>query len=265
MTVAETESTAVKDLYAPFWSYAENLLHERLGEALQPYPIPEGFLHKEAISGKGKRQALVTTDSHSYCTAKLRQIRAARVRGGKQLQVLNFVIFPDMRYDLPFFGADLVTLPGGHLIALDMQPLFHTDEYREKYSTPLKGLFEKHKQNLPWGGDFPEDARQFFSPCFLWSRPSEDEVVEKHVFEAFKDYLGLYLDMTTTAKEETDEEALKEIKDSQIAYLRYRAEKDPARGMFMRFYGEEWTEEYIHGWLFDLERKMESGDYVPPV
>jgi phycoerythrobilin:ferredoxin oxidoreductase len=26
--------------------------------------------------------------------------------------------------------------------------------------------------------------------------------------------------------------------------------------MFKRFYGEEWTEEYIHGFLFDLERQM---------
>jgi len=34
------------------------------------------------------------------------------------------------------------------------------------------------------------------------------------------------------------------------------AEKDQARGMFKRFYGEEWTEEYIHGFLFDLERKL---------
>jgi hypothetical protein len=36
-------------------------------------------------------------------------------------QVLNFVIFPHMNYDLPFLGLDLVTLPGGHLIAIDMQ------------------------------------------------------------------------------------------------------------------------------------------------
>jgi len=36
--------------------------------------------------------------------------------------------------------------------------------------------------------------------------------------------------------------------------------------MFTRFYGPEWTEEYIHGFLFDLERKMEEGSYaIPPV
>lgn len=255
---------AVKDIYTPFWNYATSVLQSRLPD-LAPYPIPEGFKHKEALVGKGKRANMVYTDSYAYTTPKLRQIRTAHVQGGAQLQVLNFVMFPGMNYDLPFFGADLVTLPGGHLIALDMQPLFHTDEYRMQYSLPLKEIFEKHQSNLPWGGDFPEEATRFFSPNFLWSRPSEDETVETHVFAAFKDYLNKYLDFVEAAKPVTDKERLAEIRESQVAYLQYRAEKDPARGMFLRFYGEEWTEDYIHGFLFDLERKIEKGEYVPPV
>jgi len=43
---------------------------------------------------------------------------------------------------------------------------------------------------------------------------------------------------------------------AQLRYLRYRAEKDAARRMFKRFYGQEWTEEYIHGFLFDWEQKL---------
>lgn len=254
----------VKDIYKPFWDYATGVLESRLPD-LSPYPIPDGFVTKEAIVGKGKRAGPVKTDSYAYCTPKLRQIRTAHVQGGAALQVLNFVMFPGMEYDLPFFGADLVTLPGGHLIALDMQPLFHTDDYRTQYSKPLAETFEKHKQNLPWGGDFPEEAARFFSPNFLWSRPQEDELVETHVFAAFKDYLNHYLDFVEKAEPVTDPARLKEIKESQVAYLKYRAEKDPARGMFLRFYGEEWTEEYIHGFLFDLERKIEAGEYTPPV
>ncbi|MEG4857594.1 hypothetical protein QUB75_07025 [Microcoleus sp. K1-B6] len=36
----------------------------------------------------------------------------------------------------------------------------------------------------------------------------------------------------------------------------YRAEKNPGEGMFKRFYGEEWIEEYIHGFLFNWEQKL---------
>lgn len=254
----------VKDIYSRFWAHATSVLEARLPD-LTSYPIPEGFERKEEIVGKGKRAGPVLTESYAYCTPKLRQIRTAHVQGGAALQVLNFVMFPDMNYDLPFFGADLVTLPGGHLIALDMQPLFHTPDYVKRFSDPVKESYEKHRANLPWGGDFPDEAARFFSPSFIWSRPSEDETVETHVFEAFKDYLNHYLDFVEKAEPITDAKTLAEVKDSQLAYLNYRAEKDPARGMFLRFYGEEWTEEYIHGFLFDLERKIEAGEYSPPI
>jgi phycoerythrobilin:ferredoxin oxidoreductase len=242
-------------LYQPFLDAAIALLHDRL--ELQPYPIPAGFESKSAIVGKGKHQDEVLTTSYGFQSTKLRQIRAAHVQGGGSLQVLNFVIFPQLNYDLPFFGGDLVTLPGGHLIALDMQPLFRDDPaYQAKYTQPILPIFKAHKPHLPWGGDFPEEARPFFSPAFLWTRPQETEVVETHVFNAFKDYLQAYLDFVEQAEPVTDAIALEEIEQAQRRYMQYRAEKDPARGMFNRFYGSEWTEEYIHGFLFDLERKL---------
>jgi phycoerythrobilin:ferredoxin oxidoreductase len=242
-------------LYQPFLDSAIATLNQRLD--LSPYPIPEGFERKSAIVGKGEKAEEIVTTSYAVQSAKLRQIRAAHVQGGKALQVLNFVIFPHLNYDLPFFGGDLVTLPGGHLIALDMQPLFRDDPaYQAKYTEPLLPTFHQYQPLLPWGGDFPEEARPFFSPAFLWTRPQETEVVETHVFEAFNAYLHAYLDFVEQAEPITDPDALAEIKNAQLRYLHYRAEKDPARGMFRRFYGEEWTEEYIHGFLFDLERKL---------
>jgi phycoerythrobilin:ferredoxin oxidoreductase len=242
-------------LYQPFLDYAIATLKERL--VLEPYPIPEGFERKSEVSGKGKRQETVVTTSYAFKSPKLRQIRAAHVQGGDSLQVLNFVIFPELNYDLPFFGGDLVTLPGGHLIALDMQPLFRDDlTYQKQYTEPILPIFERYKQDLEWGGDFPEEAQQFFSPAFLWTRPKETEIVETIVFEAFGAYLQAYLDFVDRAEPITDKLELERVLEAQRRYLNYRAAKDPARGMFTRLYGEEWTEEYIHGFLFDLERKL---------
>ncbi|GBF81653.1 phycoerythrobilin:ferredoxin oxidoreductase [Aphanothece sacrum] len=245
-------------LYQPFLDYAIALLNERL--ELEPYPIPIGFESKECTTGKGKREQLVVTTSHAFKSPKLRQIRAAHVEGGDSLQVLNFVIFPQLTYDLPFFGADLVTLPGGHLIALDMQPLFHNEAYQKQYSEPILPIWQRYQEDLPWGGDFPEEAKAFFSPAFLWTRPQETKMVETRVFEAFKDYLQAYLDFVQQAQPITDSQRLGEILEAQQRYLNYRAAKDPARGMFTRLYGEEWTEEYIHGFLFDLERSLAVDD-----
>ncbi|XZN93050.1 MAG: phycoerythrobilin:ferredoxin oxidoreductase [Microcoleus sp.] len=220
-------------LYQPFLDYAIPLITERLD--LAPYPIPAGFEHKECITGKGKKEQLVVTTSHAFKSSKLRQIRAAHVQGGDALQVLNFVIFPQINYDLPFFGADLVTLPGGHLIALDMQPLFHDAAYQQQYSDPILPIFNKYQTDLPWGGDFPEEAKQFFSPAFLWTRPKETEAVQTTVFAAFQDYLQAYLDLVDRAQPVTDSQRLAEILQAQRNYINYRAAKDPARGMFLRF------------------------------
>lgn len=242
-------------IYQPFLEHAIAQLQQSLD--LQPYPIPAGFEAKQAFTGKGKRQETVVTTSYGYQSPKLRQIRAAHVQGGESLQVLNFVIFPRLAYDLPFFGADLVTLPGGHLIALDMQPLFRDDPaYQAKYTQPILPLFEAFQAHLPWGGDFPEEAQPFFSPAFLWTRPTQTAAVETHVFEAFKGYLSAYLKFVAQAEPVTDSPQLQAIEQAQLRYIRYRAEKDPARGMLTRFYGPEWTEEYIHGFLFDLERSL---------
>ena len=242
-------------LYQPFIDYAIATLQARLD--LEPYPIPKGFERKQGVMGKGKKQEPVETISYGFKSDKLRQIRAAHVQGGNSLQVLNFVIFPDLNYDLPFFGADLVTLPGGHLIAIDMQPLFSQSEaYQAKYSEPIMPMFGEYQKDLPWGGDFPEEARQYFSPAFLWTRPTETEVVKTKVFAAFQDYLNAYINFVERAKPVEDRQQLSAILQAQKSYANYRAAKDPARGMLTRLYGAEWTEEYIHGFLFDLDRQL---------
>lgn len=135
-----------------------------------------------------------------------------------------------------------------------MQPLFHSEAYQAKYSQPIMEMFHRYQQHLPWGGDFPEEAQAYFSPAFLWTRPSATAAVETHVFDAFQDYLEAYIGFVKQAEPIRDPSRLSEIKQAQLSYARYRAEKDPARGMLTRFYGPEWTEDYIHGFLFDLEK-----------
>ena len=68
--------------------------------------------------------------------------------------------------------------------------------------------------------------------------------------------LAAYLDLVDRAEPMTSGAKLDSILQAQLRYLRYRAEKDPARRMFKRFYGQEWTQEYIHGFLFDWEQKL---------
>ena len=65
------------------------------------------------------------------------------------------------------------------------------------------------------------------------------------------DYLSLYLHLVKQAIHATEERA-SHLLQGQNCYMRFRADKDPARGMLTRIYGKEWTESYIHDVLFDL-------------
>ncbi len=228
-------------------------------EALQPnpYPVAETFLQKEGSTGSKAKPVPVTTATWACSTTKLRQVRCACVEAGAAASVLNFVINPSCRYDLPFFGADLVTLPNGHLLALDLQPVDKSDsDHTLPVWERLMPIFERWRAELPDGGPIPEEAQPYFSPAFLWTRiplgAEGDALIERVIRPAFADYLQLYLSLVDEAQPVNDERASR-LLAGQKRYTTYRAEKDPARGMLTRFYGSEWTESYIHGVLFDLE------------
>ncbi len=223
---------------------------------LEPYPLAKEFLQKDgSIKSKSGTQK-VTTCTWACRSKKIRQVRAACVDAGKSASVFNFVVKPFHIYDLPFFGADFVTLPSGHLLALDLQPAMKNDEL---HTLPvwekLLPLHQHWQSLLPDGGPIPASAKQYFSPGFLWTRlplgVNSDNLINEVLKPAFVQYLSLYSAQVHKAREVPEERALL-LLEGQKSYLRYRAEKDPARGMLTRFYGSQWTESYIHEVLFEM-------------
>jgi len=117
-------------------------------------------------------------------------------------------------------------------------------------------VFDHLRALLPDGGLFLE-GRNILSPCFLWTGfATEQQESETLIWRAFGwlHFVGLsgisYLILIAEANpvDEFTDAALKRgaTLDSRLPSLR----KDPARGMLTRFYGEEWTEAYIHGFSF---------------
>ncbi len=224
---------------------------------LENYPIPVDYLYKSVITGSSRKPIEVTTSTWACKFKKIQQIRAACIQGSGYLSVFNLVIKPCSDYNLPFFGADFVTLPNGHLLALDLQPVlksdpFHTEDVWEK----LIPIHDRWQSLLPDGGDIPPEAKSYFSPGFLWTRlplgNSSDSIINESIRPAFKEYLSLYLQLISNADRVSREFSLK-LLAGQKSYFTYRSEKDPARGMLTRFYGKEWAEEYIHQVLFNID------------
>ncbi len=242
----------------PDWRWApflEQVIKSLSLLSLEPYPIPSEFLQKEGLTGSKSNPFKVMTQTWACKTRKLSQIRAVCLEAGNFASVMNFVIKPSLSYDLPFFGADLVTLPSGHLLAIDLQPVVKFDEaHTSLIWKKLIPLWENWQAQLPSGGAIPEEAKDYFSPGFLWTRLNLDaegeQLIKSVILPAFRDYLELYLEFVSQSDViKADRSEL--LMEGQKRYLRYRAEKDPARGMLTRFYGRDWTESYINEVLFE--------------
>ena len=222
-----------------------------------PYPIENDFLFRESFFGSSSNPKKVILETWGLKTEKIRQARCACLQAGEITSVMNLVISPFNNYDLPFFGADFVTLPNGHLIALDLQPALKDDLIHTKYVLEkLKSIHANWQSKLPSGGEIPSEAKQYFSPGFLWTRiplgEDGDKLINQVIKPAFDEYLNYFLDLVTNAKRISPERS-SNLLNGQKKYMRYRAEKDPARGMLRGFFGDAWAENYINNILFDLQ------------
>ena len=246
-------------LFSKNWRWAEFLIHtEKSLVNFDPKacPIPKDFVKRDVNFGSKNKTLNSVIETWTCKTKKTRKIRAACVEASGPISVLNLLFIPSNFYDLPFFGADFVSLPSGHLLALDLQPTLkndqiHTGFFYERVST----LHSRWQSELPDGGPIPEDAKDYFSPGFLWTKlplDIESDILIKNIIRpAYSEYLALYLDLMESAQKVSSERASM-LLSGQKDYMNYRSKKDPARGMLTRFYGRNWTESYIHNVLFNI-------------
>ena len=237
-------------------TFLDNLIEQISIFDIEAIEIPNRFLYKKSVTRSSKNQMTITTSTWACKFNKIRQVRAACIEGGGSFSVLNLLIQPSNYHELPFFGADFVTLPKGHLLALDLQPALKFDSLHTQVVWPRLLSIHKYWQSvLPSGGAIPTEAQSFFSPGFLWSRlplsKESDTMISDFLKPAFAEYLALYIDLIKNSEAVSKERALK-ILEGQKNYINYRSTKDPARAMLTRLYGNDWTETYINEVLFNV-------------
>ena len=196
--------------FAPTLAEALRRVEAKLGP-LEPYPAPPDLLR--GATSAPRAGVATRTEVVALRGGPLRQIRAAVVEparvppgegeGASSAEplaaqqplpafprVLNLVAFPDPTLRLPVFGADLVTLPGGHLVAVDLHPCCPrttTPTWSSRAcatSTPgtrcdlvkataamvaaaAAAAAAATPTNSAVGRDLPEEAQPFFSPCAM--------------------------------------------------------------------------------------------------
>ena len=199
----------------------------------------------EAISGSLDGEALFIRNELHQCRG-LRKLHLETARLGAGLQILHCVLFPDPRYDLPVFGADIVAGPAGVSAAIvDLSPV--RGQLPNGIAAGLAALppsaFSQQRELPGWGS--------IFSPFVRFVRPTS---VEEET--AFLDEVGGFLTVLTTAiavaeAQPPDHPATVERWQGQLRYCKQQKQNDKTRRVLEKAFNPDWANRYIEELLFD--------------
>ncbi len=238
------------------WSQFQKYIISNLDQFnLQEYKIPSEYSYRESTYGSraGKKNVILCTWAGK--NEKINFCRSVCINS-PSYSVFNFLIIPNSKFNIPFFGLDFVSLPNYHLIVLDFQPSLPVEQQFEKeLLRELLTIKNEFHKSVPMAAKMSEQISEFFSPAVIWSKlPKEqesEEMIVKYLFPTFQKYFDLYLNTLFKAKE-VDLVVQKDLINGQINYLEYRKSKDPARPMLKILFGETFTESLINNLLFKI-------------
>ena len=186
-----------------------------------------------------------------------RRWRVTRLDAGKNLQVLNSVAYPNYNKDKPLLGIDFLWFAKRNkLVAvLDFQPLIQDQNYFDKYFSDFKLL----KDRFPHFNDnqnmFSYDPNRYFSPWVLFCRGGVDEYNQSLPL-IFSLFMNCYWGLDTDNDKNSFKINHNEVEKLQANYDIYGSEKDPAHGLFVSFFGQEWSDRFMKEFLFPLSQKI---------
>ena len=199
----------------------------------------------EEIIGTLDGEALFITNEVHSCRG-LRKLHLEIARLGLGLQILHCVFFPDPRFDLPVFGADIVASPAGISAAIiDLSPV--GDQLPERIERGLEAAvipaFEQVRELPTWA--------TIFSPFVRFIRPVNQQEEDWFV-ELVDDYLQVLGD-AVQASEPDDPSAPSTLAryHGQVSYCRQQKRNDKTRRVLEKAFGTVWADRYIEELLFD--------------
>ena len=229
-------------MFDPFLKELHDGIQQRGG---QPIDVPSGLDFKRSDKQNSEIRSWL------WDVPGFRRWRVTRLDAGDSLQVLNSVAYPADNLDHPLLGIDLLWFGARQkLVAvLDFQPLSQDPAYFKRHYNGLKAL---HQQFPDLSGEETMrsfDPNQYFSPWLLFCRGGADQA-ESSLPQAFTPFLASYWQLHDEALQSNSAIESSDVIELQKAYDVYSAERDPAHGLFTSHYGKEWSDRFLHEFLF---------------
>lgn len=244
-------------LYMKFWNWHMDFMKENLTD-LKIVSCSNGKTDF-SYNVNAIKKARIT--SMCLSSKEYRKIRLTYYDAGENTQVYNAVFYPDLSYNLPVLGVDLLAFNRKKYLAIvDFQPL-HDDEsdHDLAFSHLLEPIKDSYKNLSGRMSSKFYDETKFFSQQMLFSRFEDEKIITNELFPAFQQYIQTHLDLIRACDGSANRSA---VLTRQQAYDSYSAERDPATGLFTAMFGAEWANEFVHDFLFSMSRRPETKPFV---
>eukprot|EP00607_Mallomonas_marina_P000162 CAMPEP_0182428094 /NCGR_PEP_ID=MMETSP1167-20130531/21015_1 /TAXON_ID=2988 /ORGANISM="Mallomonas Sp, Strain CCMP3275" /LENGTH=315 /DNA_ID=CAMNT_0024610765 /DNA_START=172 /DNA_END=1119 /DNA_ORIENTATION=+ len=214
---------------------------------MEEVPLEDKFTYKTSDKKNARMASL------HFKNDRFRKVRMSYFDAGNSVQVFNSLWYPSYEYDSPLLGLDLISIgPSRVMSVCDFQPLHPTQEYSTKHIEHLSPIREKYPDlHGTLSGKIYDDT-SFFSKNMLFGRFTDESKIKPVVGPALEEYLNMYVKDVYAATPNFDPKAMAVVRDRQRQYDVYNAEKDPAVGLFDAYFGKEWSQSFVHDFLFGL-------------
>lgn len=208
--------------------------------------------HRQRV-GQLSPSSSFTYGCRAYRSDKIRFARTITFTG-QGFNVFNLLILPRPEVRLPLLGVDIVYLPKHHVVAIDFQPqssspdYFQLDAYRH-HSEVFERWRSRYNDSV-----LPMEVSRYFSPYAFWRKASHSDFGELPLYgDCFREYLSCYCD--ALSKTAFMGNGVPSEQEFQREYLEYRIRDDPAKGILIRCFGEEWTHEALTKYFFPVDEE----------
>ena len=184
----------------------------------------------------------------------LRKLHLETARLGAGLQILHCVFFPDPRFDLPVFGADIVAGPAGVSAAIvDLSPVSGSlpGGIARALAARTPRPYSQPRQLPPWG--------EIFSPYVRFVRPANAEEEGWFIDEVAEVLHVLAEAITATGPQPLDHPATVNRWQGQLRYCKQQKQNDKTRRVLEKAFNPEWADRYIEELLFDDPQPLALG------
>lgn len=193
------------------------------------------FRTRESLRGSS---VLQFHDLALSCGSTLRATRIA----GRQVGILNVMIFPRAANLVPIFASEIVAFgPSIRAAVIDLQAANPAWRHRLEQQAALRHAALLN-ETIPPGGPLPDWCAEYFTRHALWSRELPLTAVDKLVAIHLR-YLDAWMQLSADQPHAGDTAAL-------AAYKHHHIIHSPGISFLSGAFGADWTREFLREGMY---------------